>query len=358
MTGSVYTAILTDARTGAIHGELPVDGLDQTEVLDLPGTFSCGIPLDSGQIGINEETLKPWRSIIYLARDNSVLGAGAFVLGYTIDVRANTINLSCVGIGRYFYRRALKMDKVYSGVDQTTIVADLITYAQAQSGGNLGVTTNLIQPTGRLRDRSWYGWERKYIGQLIQDLAAVQDGFHFRYRSRRDESLGRYVTDLTTTYPLTGRVTNAVLELGGNIEVLNVSVDGVDMCNSADVLGQGNADQAPVGFAIDAAALDSTLLLETVDNASDAVELGTLNSKAQQRIITGSDPIVIPTVRIGAQLEPTIGTYYVGDRVRIRGKIGTVLNLDADYLITQTKLVVSTGAEYVDVSFAPVTAVA
>lgn len=351
-TDHKYAVVFTDAKSGEVRGELPLTDVKQTEVLNLPGSLTLGMALDPRRMNVTAETVAPWRTIVYLIRDGAVLGCGAFVLGHQMDVGGNSITLSCVGIGDYFRRRYLRQDLQQVGVDQTLIVKALIDYAQAQSGGNIGVTTDYITATGVLRDRTdWFGYARKNIGNLIADLAAVTNGFNFRYRSRRSGQV--YVTDLTTSYPATGRVTNHVFELGGNVEVMGASVDGKDMTNFAESIGGGNADIAPVAVSVNADSLNTTPLLESVTVYSDISEPTTLAAKSQRDIVLGSEPITLPTLRIAPDGDPSLGQYVVGDRVRVRGSHG-LLSLDADYLITQTALTVSTSAEYVDVVTAPV----
>ncbi|CAB4201928.1 hypothetical protein UFOVP1360_8 [uncultured Caudovirales phage] len=351
-TATRYAVVFTDALTGEVRGELPLIDVKQTEVLNLPGSLTLGMALDPRRMNITAETVAPWRTIVYLLRDDSVLGCGAFVLGHQMDVGGNSITLSCVGIGEYFRHRYLRQDLMQVGIDQALIVKALIDYAQAQSGGNIGVTTDYITATGVLRDRTdWFGYARKNIGGLIADLAAVSNGFNFRYRSRRSGQV--YVTDLTTSYPATGRVTNHVFELGGNVEVMGATVDGKDMVNFAESIGGGNADAAPIGAATNADSLNTTPLLESVTTYSDISDPSTLLAKSQRDIVIGSDPVTLPTLRISPDGDPGIGQYVVGDRVRVRGSHG-LLSLDADYLITQTSLVVGTAAEYVDVVTAPV----
>lgn len=63
---------------------------------------------------------------------------------------------------------------VFTGVDQGTIIWNLIQHTQAQTAGNLGITPGVIV-TGQLRDRTEYKIGDE-LGKIINDLGDVING--------------------------------------------------------------------------------------------------------------------------------------------------------------------------------------
>lgn len=354
---NAYTVVVANLKTGVIQGELPVWSAKLTSTLNQAGSLTCDMSLrptrTSAVATLTKSSIAPRRNAVFLLRDDTVLGSG-IIETYDMDVKGNSVSLVCPGWHWYFRHRYLKADLHQVAVDQTTIAKNLIDWAQSRSGGDVGVNTSTVVPTGVMRDRrEWFGWSRLNIGELVEQLAAVQNGFHFRYRSRRSGST--FVTDFITSYPATGRPTSYVLDLGANVELLGLSGSGAEMSNNAESVGAGQGAAAPIVVAVSAASLDSMPLWETVDRFSDVSEVATLGEKSQRRLARGVEPIEIPKLRIGTDVEPEIGTYEVGDQVRVRGEYG-LLSLDAFYVITQTDLNVTTSAQYVDLTVAPVEA--
>lgn len=356
MSTSVYKVVLADVLTGSIRGELPVDSIAAVTGLNAPGSLNVSMPLRLTRPGVptsfTPADFDPGRSALYVVRDGVCLWSG-ILWTWDASVRDNSITLNAEGWQSYWRHRFLKSDVDYAAVDQAEIVADLIDWAQLQPGGNIGIDTSTATPTGRVRDRTWWSWERHNIGELIENLSAVIDGFHFAYPSTFDGST--FTTSLRIGYPATGRTTNIVLEMGGNVELLGLSSNGTSMVNHAEMIGSGQTADVPIRAGVDTSLLDTTPLLESCTSVSDVTDPTTLQEKADRALSLGRQPVQIPRLRIGADADPKIGTYDVGDRLRVRGSYG-LMDLDDDYVLTEIALRVAPDAESVDLTVAPVLA--
>lgn len=347
-----YRVTYTTLPGGAIIGELPVSDLTFSTVLNAPGSFSATLPLDHAHgCGIDAEALSPGRVAVFIERDNVCLWSG-ILWTMELDVKANSARLNGEGWLSYFRRRFIKADLSYTATDQTTIAAALIDYAQSATGGDVGIVTDPTA-TGVLRDRSFVGTERKEIGEAVEQLAEVRDGFHFAFVSDRQPTGFR--TRFVTGYPETGRPTDVVFDLNSNMELLTATVDGTALTNSVEIRGAGEGAAALTYTAEDATSFTTTPLLETVESFTDVSEVATLTAKAQHRLNLGRSPLVIPTIKVDPDGDPPLGSYFTGDRVRVRGRLG-ILDLDADFIITSVEVSAGPSAETVGLSFAPVEA--
>lgn len=329
--------------------ELPVDSLSITSPLNGSDELQIGVPLDID--GLASVDIKSGSTGIIARRDNTVVGGG-ILMGRDLDVAANTMTLAAVGWHEWVRRTFLKQDCTFNGVDQATIIAWLVDYTANRSGG-LPISTDRVQPTGRVRDRQWFAYERQSVGELIDNMSAVIDGCNFRYETQlTDEGLS---IDFLLGYPSTGRRTEIVFDMGANVDLLTATEDASELANDVEMIGSGQGPEAPIVSAVNPNALQSAPRWEHVETHSDVSQMSTLTEKARHALAVRGEPITIPTLRIGTDVEPELGTYFPGDRCRVRGSYGA-FDIDGQYVITQTNLVVSPDGEYVDLSVTPVVA--
>jgi hypothetical protein len=81
------------------------------------------------------------------------------------------------------------------------------------------------------------------------------------------------------------------------------------------------------GDTVIAAVSDPALLgvYPTLDEAvsfSDTTDLALLDGHARRRLTRGKAPIVLPSIEVDPSAEPVIGSYTVGDIVKVRGGYG------------------------------------
>lgn len=349
-----YRYLIADTLTRGGRTELPVISSSYEDVLNSPGSCSLTIPLflsTQQAKALTLERLQEGASSLFVERDGQIMWGGP-LWTWSVSQDLTTITLNAEGFGSWPRRVLLRDTKDYTAWDQVSIATDLLAYAQAQPGG-LAFDTSDVMPTGRIRDRNTYfGYERKFIGGIIEQLAAVDDGFDFRYEPLWvGEQIGvRFLTQ----YPSTGRDTDLVFESGANATLTGFTSDGTNLATRADATGAGQADlmliqtwSRPDGESV-------PLLLDAVESFPSVTDTSTLLDKAKLRVSRGSQSVRIPTMTMNTDAAPLLGSYIVGDQVRARADHG-LLSFDQQVRITGRKVTVDKdGLETVALTFAPV----
>jgi hypothetical protein len=327
-------------------GLLPATDISYTEILNKPGSFSVSMPLKPDYEWENVLTLDaltPGTVMVIIERDDVPLFAG-IVWGWEADVDGNKLTLNGLGVLSYFRKRYLKTTYSPTSVEQTTIVARLIGYAQtgltASGGpvndGNIGVATDRLVSTGRTVSRSGQGWlgtDLSDIAKLIESFADNQYGFDVIFYVE-NTSTG-YQIGVTNTLTRLGRTTDTVFDLARGVESFSVSCDGTDLANNVWITGSGEGTTRLTGTANTTAALASWPVLEDVSSStSSATEQTTLTRYAQARLNRLVSPILTPSITLLASAAPRLGEYRIGDRVRVRGQYG-ILNIDEEYKLLE-----------------------
>lgn len=126
----------------------------------------------------------------------------------------------------------------WAGTDQAEIAMGLITQTQDRNSGDLGIARGWTgsTPTGILRDRTYEAGDS--IGQRIQELSEVIDGFEWDILPASPSALR-----LDIWYPQRGTQRGVVLEYGGLIASASREESAVDYVNALRYTGGG--DPAP-----------------------------------------------------------------------------------------------------------------
>jgi len=266
------------------------------------------------------------------------------------DVETNVGTLSAEGFFSLLRGRVLETDYDVTGRDQALIVKDLIDTAQGYTEGDMLIETAGIAAVGKTRDRSWAASEWKDVGEAIEDMAAVRDGYDFRTGVSWGASAP--VRTFYVQYPATGRVTDFVLELGRNLELLSLSVDATQVVNKVYARGEEGEDGVPLTTSIHNTGTGFARRDAVVTN-DDVRNLSTLLDHAQRKLDRGSQPIRIPSVSLNPSQEPALGSFIVGDIVEVRGVFGAV-DFGGSYRITAWAASVDTaGMESLSLTLAP-----
>lgn len=334
-------------------GLLPATDVKYTSILNKPGSFNVSMPLvlpDSQASSIGTNSLSVGNTLIVIERDDVPLFAG-ILTATDINVGGNKVTLAGLGFTTYFRSRYLRENWSRTD-DQVVQVQNLIAYAQTGSG-NIGVDTTRMVSTGVSVERNYIGYELNEIGKLIESFADNQQGFDtiaFVERSATGYKLG-----LTNNPNRLGRATDIVFDLDRGVESLSVATDGTDLANNVVVTGSGEGTLRVNGEASDPSKLDQYPLYETVQSASsDATSPETLAKKAGALLGRVNNPVVIPSMTVLADREPQLGTYRVGDRVRVRARYG-FLDLDDVFKIMEMSVSDTNGAPVkVALKFEPV----
>jgi hypothetical protein len=138
------------------------------------------------------------------------------------------------------YRALLKRRRLYSdsqltwtGTDQAEIALGLLTQTQARTGGALGISKAWtgVEPTGVDRDRTYVTGDS--VGDRIQELSEVIDGFNWDITPASSSALA-----LEVWYPERGNNRGVVLEYGGMVSKFSREVQTSDYANAQRYTGE------------------------------------------------------------------------------------------------------------------------
>ena len=345
---SDYTVLICNSITDDIIGEVDPITLQYSEELNRAGTATITIPLDTSAAKL--PTLAPLAQSVYLLRDDVPVWGG-IVWGYNMNVAGNTVALNCAGFLSLLDRRRIRDTTKFVAQDQALIVKSLVDTAAAVSGGGHLIDTSALTAVGKLRNRTYYGYARKNIGEAIQQLSNVRDGFD--YAIRPAYTAGALTRRMTLSYPNTGRHTDIVLDSGSNVDVTAVTCDATAMTTVQHVRGEGDGEDAITVTATNATLLGVYPLVESLYVASGVTIRTTADEYAQRGLDMGGLPVVIPTVVMSGDSEPSIGSFTTGDRVQVRASHGMLNIKDTFRIISWSVLINDTGSEQIKLTLAP-----
>lgn len=333
------------ADPDSIQGELPATAVTYTDLLNAPGACTVTFPVDPhpGLALVTADTFGEARTVLWVVRDGVPVWSGV-VWGWSVSLDSDTITADAEGWLSYVRRRIIDQTTVYTGVDQAQIANALVTLSGApvevDAGANHGVT----------RDRTWFWWEGKPIGEALEQLAAVRDGFDFKF-TPIDTGTGPRVL-FETVHPATGRDTDHVLEVGTNCALTLWTGDGKQFATRVRGFGSGQGADAMLW---DVAAQPGPFLqLDATATYSDVTEVNTLIANLDRDLLRVGTPIRLAEVRMWPGTDPGPGVLRVGDLVDFTCRRGFV-DLDrARHRVTGTTVAVTPdGGETMSVSLAP-----
>lgn len=233
--------------------------------------------------------------------------------GDDIDTDAHRVEVACLDYVGVLNRRFLYSGHTltYAGVDQAEIAWGMINDTQNRLRGDLGITKGWTgtSPTGVTRDRTYEA--RDSIGERIQELSEVINGFDWDITPTSASGLR-----LDVWYPERGSDRGVVLVLGGLAANVRRELNPSDYANAIQYSG---------GEGTTAYERDSDILLDpTPEGRWEAVfgddglttqialEQRTEWQSAQSQVVT---PVYTVTLRRGGWEGPS--HIWLGDTVRL-----------------------------------------
>lgn len=324
-----YRLVVADLRTDEVVDVLPIGGVSYDDYIGKSGSFSGSIPLPGPGIAARvRQVLLPGRTMLYLERDGQVSWGGAlWTRTPARDARGQmTCAVQAAGLESILRGHRLLFDNLtFTGVDQMEIARQLVAYTQALTGGQLGIEIDYSQMSGTLRDRTYSRYDLPWIGQLLDQLSAVQGGPEWRIQIYRDSSGVRHRRLILGTPLLPSAATDTVLTSPagargeGAITAYSLPEDATVQANTWISRGAStNSDQAsasvPLMSALQVSAADLAEgwpRLDGTDDHTDVAVQATLDSYAAASLARWRHPVTIPAVTVTAPpgRRPELGSY-------------------------------------------------
>ncbi|MEU3097221.1 hypothetical protein ABZ690_21165 [Streptomyces sp. NPDC006967] len=337
-----YRLLLCDLRSDRLLDALPVQGVALDDFIGKTGSLRGRVPIPNRAIADRaRRALVPGRTAVWVERGREIWWGGIlWTTSLTSDQRGFLgVDVQCGGWESYLFRRHLHDTQEAVQVDQFDIVRGLLDYVQTTEGGNLGITYD-THPSGVLRDRTYLRYDLPTIGDLIDDLSAVEDGFEWRIASYRDGD-GRRVKRLQLGHPvIRSGSTDIVLDHPGAVLSYTWPTDATRKANAWQSRGASiNQNQAADSFPLMSELLvaddDVTAGWPRLDGTSDYTTVErqtTLDAHARADWTAARHPVEIPEVEVllGGNVSPAL----LGATVRLRIRdLWHPTTLDARYRV-------------------------
>ncbi len=321
----------TFTEIGRLNGAF---GLATKETLNRPTELQISF-VPTNQNDAVRQWLRSSSYEVWLWREGTLVFAGPAVTRQAqLSDAGIVMSLQCRDRLVYLARRVLdpKENRVYVDADQTLIAKDLIDTVQADDWSDYGIDTSGVSASGVLRDRSYEAGKVHRVGQRVEELAAVKNGFDFAY----DPVTGSF----DTYYPQRGvdRTSTVIL-------------DRSNMIDPGATWSYGIEDIATHAYAISAST--SAVLLGEAENPSILATFGradmaaTFSGVTQQQTIDDHAtrlveervaPLYVPAPQVllvGFEIED----FEIGDTVVVSYDYGLGLEDTAARIVTrQTKI--------------------
>jgi hypothetical protein len=320
-----YRYLFADLLSNQIIAELPLTGVNFTQQLNAAGTLTGHLLLS----GVNSNAMNvpagtiPGRTALYVDRDG-VLVWGGIIWNRSYTSSNQTLSLQAREFESYFERRRITSTVAFNNTDQLAIVQSIVNTAQTATNGNIGLTVG-TETSGVLVSRTYYGYEYKTVFSAIQDLSRSSQGFDFNILIAYDSN-GNPSKTLRLAYPRYGKVysatstTQAVLDLpSGNIVEYEYAEDAITAANTVYALGAGSNEGKLISTQTDPTKITAGWpLLEEQANYSDITDSTLLTNLASSQVKTVSYPPITMKVVLPTYVDPILGSYEVGDDIRVR----------------------------------------
>jgi hypothetical protein len=327
-----YRYLAFDARTNQFLAELPLQDVSWSEELNAEGDLNA--VLDLRVLTTNGTSLAgelmtastPRRTKLFVERDGQLVWPGMIWTRARQKGSQGRISISALGLWSYLARRRLTVTKSYTAADQLAIVQDLITWAQAQPAGDIGIEVG-TETSGVLVTRKPLAWGYEYrkIGDLVDELRAGDNGFDFSISASYD-TFGQPECRLLLHYPRRGRKageSNIVFfnaaATGGNLIDWDLDESGLDAATTTYGIGSGEGDSMIQTVASDTSYLDAGYpLTETVITHKAITSPEQLLAINLQHVRDNSADVRTWGIDVDPDDTSTpFGTWTVGDDVRL-----------------------------------------
>ena len=304
-----FASLLSDADLA----ELDLQDVKFDRRIIIPGTFSGKVAVTNPTIAQEVRKVIPGKTIVHVYRGSDIWGSyiiwSARVRGEGVKT---TVEYTGASLESWFYRRIIDVDELtYNDTDQIDIARDLVGNAQIgwipyQQAADLQIG---FQPgvSGVLRDRTYKKTEAASVGQRLEELANVDDGFEYMIRTYIGDD-GYRVRELVWGYPSLNFGTGSFNYFyPGNISSYELMYDATD----AGTAFWARGDTIESDYTEDAVPLMTEFPvlagnffdlawphLDKVFDYSSVTQISTLEKYAEYWAATRAGVVIIPQVEV------------------------------------------------------------
>ena len=306
-----YRYIVTDLRDNAIIGELPLQQVSYSNELSREGALSAEIQVnwDTMVYQLKDVTV-PGRTGLYVLRNgNPIWGGMIWKRRYSAPSR--TLEIEASTFESYLYKRFQRSNRSWASTDQLQIARQITTNEAASI-----LMTVDNKTSGRVRERNMYRHEFKTVGEELEQLGNLIDGFDWNVEITRGDGL-TLNRILRFYYPYRGvskENTTLSFEYPGSIASVSFSEDADGGANRMWAIGAGEAEEQITRLASDTAG--NWPPLHESRSYKSVAQYPTLQAHADSDLTRLRTPIEVAEIDVRADIEPYLGTYGPGDWAR------------------------------------------
>lgn len=288
-----------------------------------PGSFSASIAVTNLDIASQVKKIIPARTVVHVYRDADIWGT--YII-WSMRVRSSsrgpvTVEFTGATLESWFYRRIVDVNLLFTQADQFTIARSLVFNAQIgwtpyAAAADLSITegTNL---SGIKRDREYKITDAVSVGQRLEELANLVDGFEYMINTYVDQDLNARVRKFVVATELGEGFADVVFDYPGSIAGYEITYDATDTATAWWTRGDTIDDDVvaeAVPLMLEAPVLSDTWLansfphLDKVVDYSSVTVLQTLEDYAAWWRDNRSGVWAVPVIEINTTNVPTLIT--------------------------------------------------
>jgi hypothetical protein len=323
-----YVYQFRNLLTDKVSIEIPMYGVYYSRRLSQPGDFTGTFMLDStgyDNASVLDGTI-PGKNYVLVVREGVVVGA-YIIWQRTYNSAGKSMQLQGRSFESYASKRMIASDFTATA-GQRAWMSNI--WANSNTGGSIqegfgsnsfiGVAQEQPYPTGETitRTLSVSFREFKYFQDLIDQLMQFDNSFDW-YIDVKYNSAGAITKPIVTGTPL-GRgpaETPIVFSYPGNITNYWFPESAASSCTHAWAYSSGSTNDGVFASAVSSAALAAGFIhVDETQSFQDITTQSDIQSAANQMLANDKMLSVIPTCEIKGDIEPTLGTYALGDYCR------------------------------------------
>jgi hypothetical protein len=316
-----YTYRFADLLSDSDICELELSNVRFDRRIIQPGSFSASVSVTNTDIATQVKKIAPARTVLHIYRDADLWGT---YIVWQMRVRSSgrsapTVELQGATLESWFDHRIIDVDMLYTNTDQFDIARGLIDQAQTgwfpyEGNANLGISYG-TNDSGVLRDRSYYLTDAAPVGQRLQELANVDNGFEYMITTYDDPSLGIRVRKLVLATKLGDSNLDVLFTYPGSISSYEITYDASNAATAWWARGdtiQDDTTETEYPLITEAPVLSDLWLsngfphMDRVIDYASVTVLDTLEDYAAWWRDNHSGIIAVPVIEINTKDTPTI----------------------------------------------------